>query len=80
MEDTFQFIIESPQHNVGQKKRPRLVTSCDNWSVVPPIPPHLSDNSRPLQPSQENQVSPALSRRKMRGLQGRKDPVSLQGP
>ncbi|KAJ3568449.1 hypothetical protein NP233_g5704 [Leucocoprinus birnbaumii] len=30
MEDTFQFIIESPQHNTGHKKRPRLVTSCDN--------------------------------------------------
>ncbi|KAF4599741.1 hypothetical protein EYR40_006840 [Pleurotus pulmonarius] len=30
MEDSFQFIIESPQHNQGHKKRPRLVTSCDN--------------------------------------------------
>ncbi|KAF8732391.1 hypothetical protein AX14_004466 [Amanita brunnescens Koide BX004] len=30
MEDSFQFIIESPQHNQGVKKRPRLVTSCDN--------------------------------------------------
>ncbi|KAF8629243.1 hypothetical protein AX17_005822 [Amanita inopinata Kibby_2008] len=30
MEDSFQFIIESPQHNNGVKKRPRLVTSCDN--------------------------------------------------
>ncbi|EKM80783.1 hypothetical protein AGABI1DRAFT_98908 [Agaricus bisporus var. burnettii JB137-S8] len=30
MEDSFQFIIESPQHNTGHKKRPRLVTSCDN--------------------------------------------------
>ncbi|KIL68868.1 hypothetical protein M378DRAFT_70441 [Amanita muscaria Koide BX008] len=30
MEDSFQFIIESPQHNQGAKKRPRLVTSCDN--------------------------------------------------
>ncbi|KAG2015849.1 hypothetical protein CC2G_009078 [Coprinopsis cinerea AmutBmut pab1-1] len=28
--DTFQFIIESPQHTTGHKKRPRLVTSCDN--------------------------------------------------
>ncbi|KII91982.1 hypothetical protein PLICRDRAFT_695468 [Plicaturopsis crispa FD-325 SS-3] len=28
--DDFQFIIESPQHNEGHKKRPRLVTSCDN--------------------------------------------------
>ncbi|KAK2467851.1 hypothetical protein APHAL10511_000146 [Amanita phalloides] len=30
MEDSFQFIMESPQHNQGLKKRPRLVTSCDN--------------------------------------------------
>ncbi|KAF8633642.1 hypothetical protein AX15_001329 [Amanita polypyramis BW_CC] len=30
MEDSFQFIIESPQHNQGIRKRPRLVTSCDN--------------------------------------------------
>ncbi|KAK7472973.1 hypothetical protein VKT23_001077 [Stygiomarasmius scandens] len=28
--DSFQFIIESPQHTQGHKKRPRLVTSCDN--------------------------------------------------
>lgn len=35
MEDSFQFIIESPQHNQGHKKRPRLVTSCDNWQVGP---------------------------------------------
>ncbi|PPQ96810.1 hypothetical protein CVT26_006211 [Gymnopilus dilepis] len=30
MEDSFQFIIESPQHSQTHKKRPRLVTSCDN--------------------------------------------------
>jgi len=30
MDDSFQFIIESPQHTQGHKKRPRLVTSCDN--------------------------------------------------
>ncbi|KAI5890412.1 uncharacterized protein SCHCODRAFT_02631776 [Schizophyllum commune H4-8] len=30
MEDAFQFIIESPQTTTGHKKRPRLVTSCDN--------------------------------------------------
>lgn len=28
--DGFQFIIESPQETQGHKKRPRLVTSCDN--------------------------------------------------
>ncbi|CAK5281342.1 unnamed protein product [Mycena citricolor] len=30
MDDSFQFIIESPQNTTGHKKRPRLVTSCDN--------------------------------------------------
>jgi len=30
MDDSFQFIIESPQNSQGHKKRPRLVTSCDN--------------------------------------------------
>ncbi|KAH8827956.1 hypothetical protein DL96DRAFT_1128731 [Flagelloscypha sp. PMI_526] len=30
MEETFQFIIESPQISTQTKKRPRLVTSCDN--------------------------------------------------
>ncbi|KAF7346053.1 C6 transcription [Mycena sanguinolenta] len=29
MDDSFQFIMESPQHAQGHKKRPRLVTSCD---------------------------------------------------
>lgn len=31
--DGFQFIIESPQESQSHKKRPRLVTSCDNWYV-----------------------------------------------
>lgn len=34
MDDSFQFIIESPQNTQGHKKRPRLVTSCDNWWVA----------------------------------------------
>jgi hypothetical protein len=29
--DGFQFILESPQATQSHKKRPRLVTSCDNW-------------------------------------------------
>ncbi|KAF5321731.1 hypothetical protein D9619_001725 [Psilocybe cf. subviscida] len=28
--DALQFILETPQNHVGTKKRPRLVTSCDN--------------------------------------------------
>lgn len=34
MDESFQFIIESPQHTQGHKKRPRLVTSCDNWYAI----------------------------------------------
>jgi hypothetical protein len=30
MDDSFQFIFESPQTSHSHKKRPRLVTSCDN--------------------------------------------------
>ncbi|TFK74540.1 hypothetical protein BDN72DRAFT_759515 [Pluteus cervinus] len=30
MDESYQFIIESPQNSTGHKKRPRLVTSCDN--------------------------------------------------
>jgi hypothetical protein len=33
--DGFQFIIESP-HQSRHRKRPRLVTSCDNWQVFSP--------------------------------------------
>jgi hypothetical protein len=29
--DGFQFVFESPQATQNHKKRPRLVTSCDNW-------------------------------------------------
>ncbi|KAF9564764.1 hypothetical protein CPC08DRAFT_630818 [Agrocybe pediades] len=39
MEDSFQFIIESPQHAQGHKKRPRLVTSCDNWHKIKCLQP-----------------------------------------
>jgi hypothetical protein len=76
MEDSFQFIIESPQHNTGHKKRPRLVTSCDNWSVSPlPAPPapdpspavskRSNASSRPPRPSARPArppKSPAASR------------------
>ncbi|KAF8802784.1 hypothetical protein BYT27DRAFT_7111534 [Phlegmacium glaucopus] len=33
MDDSFQFIIESPQHSQSHKKHPRLVTSCGNWYI-----------------------------------------------
>ncbi|KAJ7178826.1 hypothetical protein C8R43DRAFT_1189333 [Mycena crocata] len=33
MDESFQFIIESPQHAQEHKKRPRLVTSCDDCRV-----------------------------------------------
>ncbi len=31
--DDIKFVHESPQLVQGQKKRPRLVTSCDNWYI-----------------------------------------------
>lgn len=34
--DDFQFIIESPHKEQSQRKRLRLVTSCDNWYVCLP--------------------------------------------
>ncbi|KAG9316193.1 hypothetical protein JVU11DRAFT_2218 [Chiua virens] len=42
----FQFIIESPQESQSQKKRPRLVTSCDNCRLK---------KIKCLQPSPESQ-------------------------
>ena len=32
--DGLQFVFESPQATQSHKKRPRLVTSCDNWYDV----------------------------------------------
>ncbi|KAJ7328255.1 hypothetical protein DFH08DRAFT_815762 [Mycena albidolilacea] len=34
MDGSFQFFIESPQNAQGHKRSPRLVTSCDNWSIL----------------------------------------------
>ena len=31
--DSLRFVLEAPQLSQTHKKRPRLVTSCDNWSV-----------------------------------------------
>lgn len=35
--DDIQFVLEAPHLTQGHKKRPRLVTSCDNWYVPPLI-------------------------------------------
>jgi hypothetical protein len=36
--DCFQFVFESPQAAQNHKKRPRLVTSCDNWyAFISPV-------------------------------------------
>ncbi len=57
--DGLRFVLEAPQLSQTHKKRPRLVTSCDNWCVA--------RSSLPLvkllillqtQPSEENQVCP----------------------
>lgn len=31
MPEDIRFVLEAPNANRNQKKRPRLVTSCDNW-------------------------------------------------
>ena len=31
MPEHIRFVLEAPHVNRTQKKRPRLVTSCDNW-------------------------------------------------
>jgi hypothetical protein len=32
--DGLRFVLEAPQLSQTHKKRPRLVTSCDNWCVA----------------------------------------------
>lgn len=34
MPEDIRFVLEAPHVNRTQKKRPRLVTSCDNWFVA----------------------------------------------
>jgi hypothetical protein len=34
--DSLRFVLEAPQLSQTHKKRPRLVTSCDNWCVLGP--------------------------------------------
>lgn len=43
--DDFQFIIESPDIHSNSRKRPRLVTSCDNWYVALLLGKLLPDTS-----------------------------------
>lgn len=78
MDDTFQFIIESPQHSQGHKKRPRLVTSCDNWYACTRFSPPFS---KPFfqQSSQEDQVSTTFSWNKMWSLQSCQNSLSVPG-
>jgi hypothetical protein len=64
--DGLRFVLEAPQLSQTHKKRPRLVTSCDNWCVArsclalvellihPSIHPSL--HFFQPQPSEENQV------------------------
>ena len=58
--DDVQFIIESPQNNQGHKKRPRLVTSCDNWLAYsfPLYPFPLLTH---IQPIEEDKMSTTIS-------------------
>ena len=57
------FVIEAPQLSQTPKKRPRKVTSCDNWCVARSCLALVDCSSVPFaspntQPSEENQVCP----------------------
>jgi hypothetical protein len=46
--DSLRFVLEAPQLSQTHKKRPRLVTSCDNWSVTRPVSLLVSCHLRTL--------------------------------
>lgn len=77
MED-IQFVLEAPHLTQGHKKRPRLVTSCDNWYVLSSSSP--APGLTPRQPSQEGQMHTDHTQHPVRGLHARTHPVPLQGP
>jgi hypothetical protein len=69
--DGLRFVLEAPQLSQTHKKRPRLVTSCDNWCVLA----HMSRYGmtrmltyRPEQSSQKNQVCASQVPSSLRGL------------
>lgn len=58
--DGLRFVLEAPQLSQTHKKRPRLVTSCDNWCVARSSHPLVliaHPNPSP-QSSEENKVCP----------------------
>ena len=62
--DGFQFVFESPQATQNHKKRPRLVTSCDNWYDSSSSSSTLLTLSGPPflgQPPQKNQMFASLT-------------------
>lgn len=57
--DGLRFVLEAPQLSQTHKKRPRLVTSCDNWCVARSYLALVEFLIHPLtQPSEENKVCP----------------------
>ena len=91
--DSLRFVLEAPQLSQTHKKRPRLVTSCDNWSVTRPVslslfratsgarltrPPSLP--FRIAQPSEENKVCSAQVPASLRGVRGRQHLLPVPRP
>jgi hypothetical protein len=80
--DGLRFVLEAPQLSQTHKKRPRLVTSCDNWCVARSclalvellIHPFPSSNT---QPSEENQVCPDQVPTPLRSLRGWQHPLPV---
>lgn len=70
--DGLRFVLEAPQLSQTHKKRPRLVTSCDNWSVARSSLALVRFAHPPLrQPSEENQVCSDQVTAPLRSLRGR---------
>ena len=70
--DGLRFVLEAPQLSQTHKKRPRLVTSCDNWCVRPHLSPPSVLLTHPIpQSSEEDKVCPDQVPAPLRSLRGR---------
>ena len=87
--DGLRFVLEAPQLSQTHKKRPRLVTSCDNWCVLLPHLELVLEIAHPSlffcylsptpssQPSEENQVCPGQVPTPLRSLRGWQNSLSV---
>ena len=77
--DGLRFVLEAPQLSQTHKKRPRLVTSCDNWSVARSSASAVEPLTHPprTQSPEEDQVCPGQVPGSLRGLRGRQHPLPV---